>query len=123
MLLIARARTQSMREILGDLHAFSGVFDLVVGNMTSVSRDIVEYVIRPTLQSVSAHVSQVTASLDVTLARLSRQQSELQTHTLLEVSIIALCSMRSMTKPFPGGHWCFPSLGRGTNTGLSRTLR
>jgi len=49
MPLTARAHTQSIHGILGDLRAFSGVFDLVVANMTSASRDIVEYVIRPTL--------------------------------------------------------------------------
>ena len=33
-----------MREILGDLRTFPVVFDSVVGNMTSASRNIMEYV-------------------------------------------------------------------------------
>lgn len=33
-----------MHEIMGDLRAFSGVFGSVVGDMTNVSRDIMEYV-------------------------------------------------------------------------------
>ena len=33
-----------MRGILGDLRTFPGVFDSVVGDMTNVSRRIMEYV-------------------------------------------------------------------------------
>lgn len=53
MPLIPRTCFQSMHEILGDLHVFSGVFDSVVGNMTNVSRDIMEHVKYPTLQKDS----------------------------------------------------------------------
>jgi len=48
--LISHAYPQSMHEILGELHAFPGVFDSVVGNMANVSRDIMQYVKYPTLQ-------------------------------------------------------------------------
>jgi len=87
MLLISCVHFQSIHEILGGLHAFSGVFDSAVGNMTNVSRDIVEYVKHPTPNRILTHESQVTASLDDTLTRLSRQQSEQQAHTLLEVPL------------------------------------
>lgn len=39
-----------MHEILGELQAFPGVFDSVVGNMANVSRDIMQYVKYLTLQ-------------------------------------------------------------------------
>lgn len=44
MPLTSRMYLQSMREILGDLRTFPGVFDLVVGDITNVSRDIMKYV-------------------------------------------------------------------------------
>ena len=39
-----------MHKILDELHALPGVFDSVVGNVTNVSHDIMEYVKCPTLQ-------------------------------------------------------------------------
>jgi len=111
-----------MHEILGGLHAFSGVFDSVVGNMTNVSHDIMEYVKCPTLGRIPTHEPQVTASLDDTLTRLSRQQSEQQAHALLEVPVAALCLTHSMADQCPGGCWCFPSLDRGANAHHSREL-
>jgi hypothetical protein len=42
--LIFHARFQSMHGILGDLQTFSGVFGSALGNMSDVSRGIMEYV-------------------------------------------------------------------------------
>lgn len=57
MALISRACLQSIHEILGDLRTFSGVFDLVVGDLTNVSQYIVEYVGYLTLSWAPTHES------------------------------------------------------------------
>lgn len=49
-LLTSRTCPQSMHEILGDFRGITGLFDLAIGNMTDLSRDILKYVKPQTLE-------------------------------------------------------------------------
>jgi len=113
---------QSMHEILGDLHAFPGVFDSVVGNMTNVSRDIMEHVKCPILREDS--YSRLSGD------RKSRRNSCQSLSTTVRTAgicatggpVTALDSARLTTNRYSGGFWCFQPLGCGMSTYHSHEL-